>query len=123
MSHDALIPPAAPLAAGQSFRSEAPVVVVPETLVMANAPDARRLLDAALEQADRIICDLSNTRFVDSSGLSVLVSALKRARAGGGTVVLLAPQVSVQGLLELTRLVEIFPIARTLADARATLSP
>ena len=47
---------------------------------------------------------------IDSSGLSVLVSAREAARAAGGDVLLLKPNSTVRSLIELTRLQEIFEI-------------
>jgi len=48
--------------------------------------------------------------FIDSTGLSVLITALKRARSLGGDVRLRAPSHQVFKVLELTRLHQVFEI-------------
>ncbi|OYW77341.1 MAG: hypothetical protein B7Z37_04660 [Verrucomicrobia bacterium 12-59-8] len=54
--------------------------------------------------------DLSNTRFIDSSGLGVLLSLNKSIRARGGVMKLLNPSSAVAQLIELTRLHRVFEI-------------
>ena len=54
--------------------------------------------------------DLSKTRFIDSSGLGVLLSLNKTLRAQGGDLKLLNPSSSVAQLIELTRLHRVFSI-------------
>lgn len=54
--------------------------------------------------------DLSMTRFIDSSGLGVLLSLNKTLRAEGRTLRLLKPSSTVAQLIELTRLHRIFEI-------------
>jgi len=58
----------------------------------------------------RFILDLSNVPFLDSSGLSVLVTTLKTAREMGGDIALLSPSAQAKALIELTRLHRIFEI-------------
>jgi len=55
-----------------------------------------------------LIVDLSGVSFIDSSGLSVLISAFKLIRVKGGRMLLSGISKNVQTLLELTRLSEIF---------------
>lgn len=54
--------------------------------------------------------DLSNTRFIDSSGLGALLSLNKALRAQGGELKLLNPSSAVAQLIELTRLHRVFEI-------------
>lgn len=58
--------------------------------------------------------DLSQTRFVDSSGLGALFALYKAANNGhdGVTMRLLNPRPSIQQLFELTQLHQLFEIAR-----------
>lgn len=57
-----------------------------------------------------ISIDMAELDFVDSSGLSVLISTLKTARRDGGDLVLLNVNPRIMALLELTRLNEIIDI-------------
>ncbi len=54
--------------------------------------------------------DLSKTRFIDSSGLGVLLSLNKTLQAQGGVLKLLNPSSAVTQLIELTRLHRVFEI-------------
>lgn len=87
------------------------VVELPPRLVMADAPEARTSLRNLIMQGrNRLVLDLGKVAFIDSSGLSVLISTLKAAQAAHGEVVLLNPSAEVRALIELTRLHQIFEI-------------
>ena len=58
----------------------------------------------------RFILDISRVPFLDSCGLSVLVTALKTAREMGGDISLLNPSKQAKELIQLTRLHRIFRI-------------
>ncbi|WP_152190372.1 STAS domain-containing protein [Georgenia satyanarayanai] len=69
---------------------------------------ARSLRDA-VEQAlgagpPRLVLDLGEVGFVDSSGLGALISALKRARQAGGDLRIAAVTEQVRTVLKLTNL-------------------
>jgi anti-sigma B factor antagonist len=87
------------------------VVSLPARLDATAAPEIRKELRAVIDGGRRhLLLDLSAITFMDSSGLSVLVTALKAARAAGGDVSLLHLTPPVQSLLELTRLHRVFSI-------------
>ncbi len=69
-----------------------------------------RITKDLTEQAQEISIDLSKTRFIDSSGLGVLLSLNKTLRAKGGVLKLLNPSSAVAQLIELTRLHRVFEI-------------
>jgi anti-sigma B factor antagonist len=54
--------------------------------------------------------DLSKTRFIDSSGLGVLLTLNKNLRARGASLKLINPSAPVCQLIELTRLHRVFEI-------------
>lgn len=87
------------------------VLALPQRVVMANAAEIRKAIIARVESGRRrIVIDLGKTEFMDSSGLSVLISTLKAVRKVNGAVVLLNVSEGVRALIELTRLNEIFDI-------------
>lgn len=89
----------------------ASIVEFPQQLVMANAHEVRAELKTLIENGNiRLVLDLHGVKFIDSSGLSVLVSALKIAIPKKGKVVLLSPTDEVRALIELTRLHQVFDI-------------
>lgn len=90
-----------------------PVILVelPQNLVMANSAQLREEIQQLVDAGQRfLILDLSRVELVDSSGLSVLVSALKAVKPFDGEVLLLKPTDNVRALIELTRLHQVFEI-------------
>jgi len=55
--------------------------------------------------------DLSDTRFIDSGGMGVLVSLLTKFRNRGGELVLIKPSDHIRKLLIVTKLNAIFTVA------------
>ncbi|MGB5442000.1 MAG: STAS domain-containing protein [Gammaproteobacteria bacterium] len=95
------------------------LVSLPPRLVMANAAETRGEIKSLVEAGrTRLVLDLQSVEFVDSSGLSVLVSTLKAVHAANGEVVLLSPSDGVRMLIELTRLHQVFEIFE---DRRAAI--
>ena len=69
----------------------------------------------------KIIIDLQDVPFIDSSGLAALVSGLRLARENEGDIVLSGAQSQAQIVFRLTMLDRIFTIHPTLEDARQSL--
>lgn len=87
------------------------VIQLPNRMVMANAAAIRKQIQTRIKQdRKRAVLDLSQTSFMDSSGLSVLVSVLKAVTKVDGGVVLLNLSDDVRALIELTRMHEVFEI-------------
>jgi anti-anti-sigma factor len=86
---------------------------------VATAPALREALWEGLVQSPRIVVDLSDVRFLDSTGLQVLVTALKHAQQGGGCLTLAQPSPCVQRVLQVTQLNRILPVRWDLAEAVA----
>lgn len=64
------------------------------------------------------VVDLRATAFMDSAGMSALVSLLKQARQAGGDVVLVKPtDPSAYRILTLTRFDQVFTMAQTVEEA------
>lgn len=71
------------------------------------APLLQRELDRALAMgANRVILELEGLRFIDSSGLRVLVSAHRLLAGREGTLVLAHPTETTSRLLEITGLLD-----------------
>lgn len=64
-----------------------------------------------------IVVDLKDVRFIDSSGLGVLVSGFKNASTRQGSLKLTALQTQVKSMFELTRLHRVFDIYQTVDEA------
>ena len=80
-----------------------------------NAPVVRQKLDALVAKGmNRFVIDLSDVQFLDSAGLAVLVSLLKRTQQEGGDVKLVLPREKAAGrILHLTRFDQVFEIVKT----------
>jgi anti-sigma B factor antagonist len=88
-----------------------------------NSPELRTALLSMLGKTlpKRLILNLSQVPYMDSSALAVLVEALQKLRPSGGKVVLVGLQPRVQGLLEIARLNTIFVIAASEQQALALM--
>ncbi len=76
-----------------------------------------QIRDVAQTELDFVVLDLEAVDFIDSSGLSALVSALKAIRQQGGMLNLCKPQPQVLTALRLTLLDRVFPIFPSVEDA------
>jgi anti-anti-sigma factor len=98
-----------------------------DTLVMSvrgevdlhNSPDLRtELLDLVGKHApQRLVLNLAQVPYMDSSAIAVLVEALQKIRKTGGKVLLTDLQPRVKSLLEIARLGSIFVICKDEAEA------
>lgn len=78
------------------------------------------LTDRIEDGYNRIVVDLSETDFVDSSFLGVLLAGLKKATIHNGEMKISGLQPSVKNIFELTRLYRIFDIFEKREEAVAS---
>ncbi|MCU0491226.1 MAG: STAS domain-containing protein [Chloroflexaceae bacterium] len=82
------------------------------------APELRERLETLLAGTNRLVIDLSAVPFIDSAGMAVLVSAMKRARQAGGDVRLVWPtDDAARRILYLTKFDRVFVMADTVEAA------
>lgn len=87
-------------------------------LTMVAAPALKSAIDEVVESGGtHVVVDLSETSFVDSSGLGALVAGLKRTRQAGGDLRIAEPQEQVRMVLALTNLDRILQPFDRLEDA------
>jgi len=111
-----------PLEESASFRvtsfARHPVLVVAGQIDVYTAPKMRRRLHQLITtDPELVIVDLVAVEFMDSSGLSVLVGALKRARRHGGTLRLVGEEERLKQLFRLTGLHKLLPLYPTVSAA------
>jgi anti-sigma B factor antagonist len=84
-----------------------------------NSTDLRGVLLELLAKHEpkRLVLNLGQVPYMDSSAIAVLVEALQKIRKIGGRIFLTDLQPRVKGLLEIARLDSIFVIAKDEADA------
>lgn len=81
-----------------------------ERLDASKAPELRRELEPLLVDGARIVLDMSQVQFVDSSGLGVLLGCLRELNALGGDIKLADLTGAVRLLIELVRMHRVFEI-------------
>lgn len=78
---------------------------------LATAPDLVAEFEYAMEHlSPRMLVDLSEVTFIDSSGLAALVRARLNAESRGGSFALTGADEAISGLLSLTKLDQFFEI-------------
>ncbi|HWE03663.1 MAG TPA: STAS domain-containing protein [Tepidisphaeraceae bacterium] len=99
---------------------DALVIAVRGEIDLHNSSDLRtEIMDLIGKQSPkRLILNLEQVPYMDSSACAVLVETLRRMRTLGGKVYLVALQPRVKGLIEIARLGSIFTIA---ADEKEAL--
>ncbi len=69
------------------------------------------------ERGPRVILDLGAVDFIDSSGLGIVLGAVKRVRAAGGTLRVVIKEPQVRQVFALTKLDQILLLAASVDDA------
>lgn len=87
-----------------------------------SAPEFRTQMQTLFAQGVKhLVIDLSQTPFLDSAGIAVLVSALKQCRQRGGDVRLVNPQSeAVRRIFELTKFDRVFGMKPSAQEAVAS---
>jgi anti-sigma B factor antagonist len=94
------------------------VVVVPgASLDASNAKEFKQGMTSLLNARSKVVFDLQQVEFVDSSGLGGLLSCLRQLSAVGGELKLCGMARPVRDLFALVRMDRIFEIFSTQADA------
>lgn len=85
-------------------------------------PDVRKALGDMTGQGDnKIVVNLAEVNFIDSSGLASLVQGMKHCRSAGGDLYLCELRQPVRIIFELTRLDRAFAVFGGEAEALAAL--
>jgi len=69
----------------------------------------------------KVIIDISEVRYINSSGIGVLITLLTKARNKGGELCLIKPSESVRKLLIITKLQAIFKVFDSISEAKTSL--
>ncbi len=94
------------------------VVDVEGQLIVGNRQELKQKILEELEGGERkFVIDFSDTGYIDSSGLGVLVSLSKKIREQGGELRLSSLNEDLRTLFELTKLDTLFRIANSKSEA------
>jgi anti-anti-sigma factor len=99
------------------------IVSTDETMLDSSiAPDLKAtFLKINGDNTNRILLDLSNVKYCDSSGLSAILIGHRLCRDSGGNFVLCGLQNAVSKIISIAQLDKVFSIADNLDDAKSML--
>ena len=87
------------------------------------APEFKQqLLDVIAQGAKDVVVDFTNTTFIDSTTLGVLVGGVKRLRTNDGQLSLVCSDRNITKIFEITGLDRVFTIYPTRDEALGALS-
>lgn len=102
----------------ESTDSGAVVLIPTADIDMSRSPDLRSAIKSELKPGiDRMIIDLSEVQYMDSSGLATLVEAMRLAKKDSISLHLAAMTDKVRAIFEIARLDAFFSIKDTRQDA------
>lgn len=97
----------------REVRQEGPVTVVVPTgeIDLHQSPGLyQELMAVCKTRPARLVIDLREVTYLDSSGVSTLVEAFRTINGYGGKLILLAPTARVRGMFEIAKLDQFFVI-------------
>jgi anti-sigma B factor antagonist len=84
------------------------------------APDfRRRVFEVVAGGVDRVVIDLLDVTFVDSTALGILVDVAKRLRTRGGSMTVVCRDRNILRVLEITGLSRLFRVCESIPEAIA----
>jgi len=93
------------------------IIDVTGDIDMRTSPGLRKTLLESLKKTPRLVVNMREVRYVDSSGIASLVEVFKEARNRNKRLVLFGLNATVHDVLQLTRLAKIFEIRETEEEA------
>jgi anti-sigma B factor antagonist len=107
----------------EEIDNESHVIELGGEVDLYTAPEFKERLVQLIEGGKkRIVVDLSQATFIDSTTLGVLVGGVKRLRPAGGSLAIVCTDQNITKIFEITGLDRVFPIHDSREDALAGLS-
>jgi anti-sigma B factor antagonist len=102
----------------EELGNDAYVISLAGEVDLYTAPEFKeQLLEIVGKGGKEVVVDLSNTTFIDSTTLGVLVGGVKRLRPNGGQLTLVCSDRNITKIFEITGLDKVFPIYASRAEA------
>lgn len=87
------------------------------------APELKTRITQSIDGGDRqVVIDLTETGFVDSTAIGVLVGALKRLHESGGSLAVVCDNEDIRNIFAVVGLESVIPLHRSQEDALAELA-
>jgi anti-sigma B factor antagonist len=100
------------------------VLAVRGEIDLFTAPELKQVLAESIEAGRvRIVVDLTETSFLDSTALGVLIGAVKRLRSRDGALAIVNVDENISKTFEITGLDQIFTIVPTREEAVDAVDP
>ncbi|HLM25653.1 MAG TPA: STAS domain-containing protein [Thermoleophilaceae bacterium] len=107
----------------EEIDSETHVIHLGGEVDLYTAPEFKERLVELIENGKtKIVVDLSDATFIDSTTLGVLVGGVKRLRPGGGSLALVCSDQNITKIFEITGLDRVFPIHETRDEALSAVA-
>ena len=102
----------------EKLRDDAYVISLSGEVDLYTAPEFKQqLLEVVGQGGKDVVVDFSDTTFIDSTTLGVLVGGVKRLRPNGGQLSLVCSDRNITKIFEITGLDKVFPIYATRTEA------
>jgi anti-sigma B factor antagonist len=107
----------------EQISDDTAVIALSGEVDLYTAPEFKQqLLETIGRGAKEVVVDLSDTTFIDSTTLGVLVGGVKRLRPEGGRLSLVCSDRNITKIFEITGLDKVFPIYESRDEALQSLS-
>ena len=107
----------------EEIDSETHVIQLGGEVDLYTAPEFKERLVELIESGKtKIVVDLSEATFIDSTTLGVLVGGVKRLRPAGGSLALVCSDQNITKIFEITGLDRVFPIHATRDEALSSVA-
>ena len=106
----------------EQVNDEVYVIALSGEVDLYTAPEFKQqLLEVIGQGGKHVVVDFTDTTFIDSTTLGVLVGGVKRLRPGGGQLSLVCSDRNITKIFEITGLNKVFPIYETRPEALDSL--
>ncbi len=103
---------------------ETRVAVLEGSCDLATAPNLRQALQSLVPpDVKEVVLDVTDLAFIDSTGLGVVLGAMRRLREGGGVLSIAGAQGIVKRVLEITDLDKVIPLVDAAPAPALTPAP
>lgn len=86
------------------------------------SPKVKEIINELIDKGNyNLMINLEEVRYIDSTGLGVLIGALKRVREHNGNITLICTNPQIKKIFNITGLVKIFGIYKSEEEAAAGL--
>ena len=93
------------------------IKVLTDVLDASNTEEFKTAITPIFEKSKKVLFEMNQVKFIDSSGCGVLLYCLRQLNSSGGTLKLYGLQESVRTLFDLVRMHRIIEVFETREDA------